>query len=142
MEPCSDDSIADRLPFNKGLLLLRIRATPFACAFSFPKTKLKPSLVFFLPAPVHLNSLTPGMSRSYLTISFVTCAVLSVSNIVRMFQVAGRIIDVGPRKLLLEPIASHDGFPLGAVILPSSGAWLGISVESCGLQFVIAVSVT
>ena len=55
---------------------------------------------------------------------------------------ASRIIDLGPRKLLLELIVSGGGFPLGAVILPSFQAWLGISVEPCGLEFIVAVSVT
>jgi len=58
------------------------------------------------------------------------------------FYVASRIIALGPRKLLLELIAFRDGFSLGAVILPSTGAWLEISIGLCGFGFIVAVSVT
>ena len=111
IESRSNDSVADRLPFNEGLFCTsaddkgNTTSDQLACAFSFPENKLvKPSAVVFLPAPVHLHSLTPRMSKSYLSISFVTCAVLPVSNIVPKFHVASRIIVLGPRKLLHELI--------------------------------------
>ena len=128
-----------------SVLLLMIRETPFACAFSFPENKIvKLSPVFFLPAPVHLQSLTSRMSMPYLyhIFSFVTCAVFSVSNIVQTFLAASRTIVLGPRKLLLELIASSVGFSLGAVILPSPVAWFELSTGPCGLVFIVAVSVT
>lgn len=120
-----------------SVLLLMIRATPFACAFSFQENKIvKLSPVFFLSAP--------RMSMSYLyhIFSFVTCAVLPVSNIVQTFLVASRTIVLGPRKLLLELIASRDGSSLGAVTLPSPVAWLELSIGPCGFLFVVVVSVT
>ena len=43
---------------------------------------------------------------------------------------------------MTNPSHSRDGFPLGAVILPSSGAWLEISIGLCGFEFIVAVSVT
>ena len=52
------------------------------------------------------------------------------------------IIVLDPRKLLLELIASRDGFSLGTVILPSSVAWVEISIGPCGFEFMVAVSVT
>ena len=109
MEPCSDDSIADRFPFNESLFYASVddkgNTICMSFAFSFPENKIvKPSLVFFLPAPVHLHSLTPRMSRSYLSISFVTCAVLPVSNIVRTFHVASRTIVLGPRVIIWADI--------------------------------------
>ena len=58
------------------------------------------------------------------------------------FLVASRTILLGPRKLLLELIASRDGFSLGAVILPSPVAWLELSIGPCGFDFIAAVSVT
>ena len=101
-----------------SVLLLMIRA----CAFSFPENEIvKLSPVFFLSAAVHLQSLTPRMSMSYLyrIFSFVTYAVLPVSKIMQTFLVVSRTIVLGPRKVLLEFIASRDGFSPGAVILPS-----------------------
>ena len=113
LSPTGSDSI--RL-FSVLLLMIR------ACAFSFPENEIvKLSPVIFLSAPVHLQSLTPRMSMSYLyrIFSFVTYAVLPVSKIMQTFLVASRTIVLGPRKLLLEFIASRDGFSPGAVILPS-----------------------
>ena len=126
-----------------SVLLLMIRATPLACVFSFPENEIvKPSPVVFHPVPVHLHSLTARISRSYLSISFVTCAVLPVSNIVQTFHVASRITVLGPRKLFLQLIASRGGLSLGAVILPSSVAWLEIPIGPCGFGYIIAVSAT
>ena len=48
---------------------------------------------------------------------------------------------LGPRKLLLELIASRCGLSLGAVILPSSVAWLEIPTGPCGFGYITAVSV-
>ena len=157
MEPCSDNSIADRLPFNKcgcvcvdtsnnccAVLLLRIRATPFACAFSLPGKQYCKAISCLLPSCASPSTFTDTKDVQVISYhlfrnlcrltSFKHCADVPCCKSYHRF---------GPKKTPPWALSfPRYGFPLGAVILPSSGDWLGISVEPCGLEFIVAVSVT
>ena len=99
------------------------------CQLSFSRWFWVPGFPFFICLQVSFNLLH---NLCCLT-CFKHCVDFACCKLCHCF---------GPRKHLLELIASCDKFSLGAVILPSSVAWLEISLGPCRFEFVVVVYVT
>ena len=98
-----------------------------------------PSLFTRRPEPVHRHSLIPRMSSLYLLISLITCAVLDVSNMVRTFHAARRMVVLGPSRLSVVLLTSR-GLSSEGVIQPVG--WVKSTMGSMVVVAFLDVSVT
>ena len=133
----TNQSVADRLPLHHTSLQALFQDEGYSLVvpiFLQENRMVSLVLVFNLPVPVHLHSLTSKICRLYLLISLFTCVSFPVSHIVLTFQnpILVLVFALGPP---VAHLSSSSWWESEGVVLVSPG------VDRAGMVVFIAVSV-